>query len=98
MSDEKEVNIFKDECTEDDISGWITSDTNSVMIFDLGCVSKVVKIYMKNIASTDGGTKNFSLYIGNSREGPWNIALKGNLKRSISDGCSKKLSIFNMDP
>ena len=96
--DKKEVNIFKDECKEDKRSGWITNDRNSAMILDLGCVSKLTKVYMKNIDNPDGGTNKFSLCVGNFKGGPWTIVLKGNLQRSISDGCSKTLYTFNMDP
>ena len=96
-TNEEKINIFSDNCREEERTEWIQPNENSMLILEMGCVSKLVKVYMKNIAKSSGGSQNFSLSIGNSEDGPWTIVLEDQLKMSTSDGCSTSLNNFNID-
>ena len=67
------------------------------VIFDIGCLSNIRKLYLKNVPKSFGGTKNFTLYVSNNIDGGWQYLLSEQLKQGIREGCSQTLQIFPID-
>ena len=67
---------------EDIANYWVTGDgkvgDEAYFIMDLGCISAISRITVKNTHSAhhnDRGTKKFSVFSSNSASGPWNKLL-----------------------
>ena len=92
---------LKDECKETEEKAWLTPEQavneNASIVFNLGCFSKLHKLYMKNTPKSLGGCNNFTVYIGDTGKGPWKTLISGQLTQSASEGCSTRLETFRID-
>ena len=90
--------LFQDDCTE----GWNAPKESlggeAQLIIDLGCTTLIDTIELRNL-NTKQGTREFSLYVGQTEEGEWTELYSGNLDVDTLDvfnfkmiTCSKKKS------
>ena len=84
-------NVLHDNCDE-----WIapegTIDNDAELILHLGCHKKITSFQIRNMRSDLGGTKSFSLFIGNSLSGPWHLITSGELDQT--DTCTDQMEKF----
>ena len=90
-------NILTDNCNDRDSDAWLVTEedineaenTNSEIVFDLGCSKKIKGLRMKNIEKEKGGTKSFSVLISDeSPEGPWKSILYDTFVEEKNHGCA----------
>ena len=65
-----------------------TNDMVSEIILNLGCTKKIKGLRMKNIKKKEGGTKDFTVYVSDSPEGPWRLILTGEFQEQDNHGCA----------
>ena len=79
-----ESGLFQDDCTE----GWNAPEGSlggeAELIIDLGCTTLIDTIELRNL-NTKQGTKDFSLYVGQTEEGDWTELYSGNLELDALD-------------
>ena len=79
--------VLHDDCG-DFGNGWVAPkgsiDDDANLIVDLVCPQKISSVILKNLATGSGGTKAYSIYLGYSLEGPWNLVTMGKLNESFS--------------
>ena len=70
--------IFKDNCKD----GWTGLEggagEDSQLIIDLGCFTTIETIELRNL-NMDHGTKKFSLYLSQAKDGDWTELYTGTL-------------------
>lgn len=65
-----------------------TNNTDAEIIIDLGCTKKLKGLQMKNIKREQGGTKNFTVFLSESPNGPWNPVLTVDFPEPETYGCA----------
>ena len=55
----------------------------------MGCSKKVKGLHMKNIKKEQGGTKNFTIFLSESAEGPWDPILTADFPEQEAFGCAQ---------
>jgi hypothetical protein len=84
--------ILTDKCSEIDGDDWLvrngTNNTDAEIIIDLGCTKKIKGIQMKNIKKEQGGTKNFTVFLSESSDGPWIPVLTKDFPEQETFGCA----------
>ena len=66
--------------------GSINSDAE--VIIDLGCPKKLKGLQMKNLKKEHGGTKNFTAFLSESVDGPWEPVLTTDFPEEDRTGCA----------
>lgn len=91
-TDEVLGKVLTDNCNDDDGDDWLvpngTNNTDAELIIDLGCTKKIKGLQMKNIKKEDGGTKNFTIFLSESAEGPWKPILTVDFPEQDAYGCA----------
>ena len=78
--------------------GWIAPesavDQAAELVIHLGCPQKITSVQIKNLNKELGGTKSFSLYIGNHLSGPWNLVKSGELNQT--EDCTDPMQVIKL--
>ena len=97
---EEAQHILTDKCSDEDGDEWLTPEgainEEAEIIIDMGCVTKVHGLQMKNIKMEQGGTNQFTIFQSTSSEGPWVSILQDILPSPESPGCGL-LHTFNTE-
>ena len=64
------------------------------LILNLGCPQKITSVLIKNLRSDIGGTKEFSIYIGNNLVGPWELMGTGEINQT--ETCTDEMEIIRI--
>ena len=84
--------VLTDNCNNIDDDDWLvangTNNTDAEIIIDLGCTKKIKGLQMKNIKKELGGTKNFTIFLSESPEGPWSPILTMDFPEQPTYGCA----------
>ena len=77
------LGIFTDDCTD----GWTAPEgrtgSEAELIIDMGCRTKINTIEMRNLDTTQG-TRQFSIHISQTEDGPWDNLITGTLAQETS--------------
>ena len=65
-----------------------TNNTDAEVIIDMGCTKKLKGLQMKNIKKEQGGTKNFTAFLSESADGPWEPVLTADFPEEDRIGCA----------
>ena len=92
--------VLNDDC-KDENGHWIApigaKNENVEFIINLGCLQKVNIVQIKDLGKDMGGTKKFSIFVGEDSHGPWDLILASELNQTIESGCSgSKMHVFNI--
>ena len=92
--------VLNDDC-KDENGHWIApigaNNENAEFILNLGCLQKVNVVQIKNLGKDMGGTEEFSIFVGEDSNGPWNLILKSELNQTTESGCSgSKMHVFKI--
>ena len=78
--------------------GWIAPesavDEAAELVIHLGCPQKITSVQIKNLKKEFGGTKSFTLYIGNHLSGPWNLVKSGELNQT--EDCTDPMQVIKL--
>ena len=90
--------ILTDNCNEEEESIWLapkgaTDDTAEIVI-NMGCSKSLKGIHMKNIKKKQGGTKNFTIFVSDSPDGPWNLAFQDEFPEQETVGCAPMQNFY----
>ena len=89
--------VLHDKCEEDE-GQWIAPegavDDDASLILNLGCPQKITSVLIKNLRSDLGGTKEFSIYIGNNLVGPWELMGTGEINQT--ETCTDEMEIIRI--
>ena len=93
------MNILTDECSNEDSNEWLAPeesvDDEAEIIIDMGCLKKLKGLQMKNMKREHGGTKQFTIFLSESHDGPWDSVLTDELSEQVTDGCGL-MQTFNL--
>ena len=93
------MNILTDECSDEDSNEWLAPeesvDDEAEIIIDMGCLKKLKGLQMKNMKREHGGTKQFTIFLSESHDGPWDSVLTDELSEQVTDGCGL-MQTFNL--
>ena len=92
--------ILTDNCSDEDGDDWLAPEgainEDATVIISLGCPKKIHGLQMKNLKMEQGGTKQFTIMLSNSPEGPWESILVDELQEQETPGCGSMLT-FNLE-
>ena len=74
-----------------------TKDPIAEIVINLGCTKKIKGLRMKNIKKEEGGTKDFTVYVSDSPEGPWNLILTDGFQEQDKQGCAHIETFDNLE-
>ena len=65
-----------------------TNNHDAEVIIDLGCTKKLRGLQLKNIKKELGGTKQFTVFLSQSADGPWEPVLTTDFPEEDRTGCA----------
>ena len=90
---DSEQNILSDECKDDDENHWLAEEDaindDAEIIIDMGCMKRVKGLQMKNIKRVYGGTKQFTVFLSEFHDGPWESILTDEFQEESPEGCGR---------
>jgi hypothetical protein len=99
QTSETDMDILTDVCRDEDSNEWLAPeeavDDEAEIIIDMGCLKKLKGLQMKNIQRDHGGTKQFTIFLSEFHDGPWESVLTEELPEQVTDGCGL-MQTFNL--
>ena len=84
--------ILTDNCDDEANSDWLVprgiNNTDTEIIINFGCMKNIKGLKLKNIKKEKGGTKNFTVFLSNSKDGPWKPVLSEQFPELEDYGCA----------
>ena len=91
QTSDSDQNILTDNCTEGYDDEWLAEeeavDNDAEIIVDMGCLKKIRGLQMKNINKKQGGTKQFTIFLSEFPDGPWESILSDKFPEETLEGC-----------
>ena len=95
---DSEQNILTDYCSTNDDNHWLADEgavnDDAEIVIDMGCLKKMKGLQMKNIKKLHGGTKQFTIFLSEFHDGPWESTLVEEFEEEVTEDCGR-MHIFS---
>lgn len=97
QNDNNLLGVLHDNC-DDDGGEWIAPngavDDDAALVLDIICPQKITTVLVKNLLAGQGGTKEYTIYIGSDLDGPWELMHTGEMNQT--DSCQDSLEVIRI--